>query len=100
MTNILNLPGLRVLDMKELNAEFHVKAEPVAVSRMCPHCGQSNGTIHDLRAMSGTEAEAQGIDAQRLLGHADGKMTRRYLRDKTVPVVEGPRRRTKNEKSA
>lgn len=45
MTNILNLPGLRVLDMKELDTEFHVKAEPVAVSRMCPHCGQSSGTI-------------------------------------------------------
>lgn len=27
MTNILNLPGLRVLDMKELDTEFHVKAE-------------------------------------------------------------------------
>lgn len=45
MTNILNLPGLRVLDMKELDTEFHVKAEPVAVSRMCPHCGKSNNTI-------------------------------------------------------
>ena len=25
MTNILNLPGLRVLDLKELDAEFHLK---------------------------------------------------------------------------
>lgn len=24
-------------------------------------------------------------------GHADAKMTRRYLRDRTVPVVEPPR---------
>ena len=45
MTNILNLPGLRVLDMKELDTEFHVKAGPVAISRMCPHCGKSSGTI-------------------------------------------------------
>lgn len=33
-----------MLDTKELDTECHVKAEPVAVSRMCPHCGQSYGT--------------------------------------------------------
>ena len=43
--NFLNLPGLRVLDFKETDREHHVKAEPVAFSRMCPHCGQSHGTI-------------------------------------------------------
>lgn len=68
--------------------------------KACAAAGVADATIHDLRAMSGTEAEAQGIDAQRLLGHTDGKMTRRYLRDKTLPLVEGPRRRPKNEKSA
>ena len=40
--NFLNLPGLRVLDFKETDREHHVKAEPVAFSRMCPHCGQSH----------------------------------------------------------
>lgn len=45
MTNILNLPGLRVLDMKELDTAYHVKAEPVAISKLCPHCGRSHMTI-------------------------------------------------------
>lgn len=47
-------------------------------------------TIHDIRAMSATDAEAQGIDAQVLLGHTDERTTRIYLRDKTVPIVAGP----------
>ncbi len=29
--NILNLSGLRVLDFKESEREYHIKAEPVAV---------------------------------------------------------------------
>ena len=40
MTGILNLPGLNELGMKELDAEYHVKAEPAAISRLCPHCGE------------------------------------------------------------
>jgi len=30
--NFLDLPGLRVLDFKELDREYHVKAEPAAHS--------------------------------------------------------------------
>ena len=40
MTGILNLSGLRELDLKELESEYHVKAVPVAISRLCPHCGE------------------------------------------------------------
>lgn len=47
-------------------------------------------TIHDLRAMAATEAAAQGIDAQVLLGHTDERTTRIYLRDRVVPIVTGP----------
>jgi hypothetical protein len=43
MTGILNLPGLRELDRKELEDEYHVKAEPAAISRLCPHCGELRG---------------------------------------------------------
>jgi len=52
--------------------------------------GIKNANIHDLRAMSGTEAEQQGLDPQKLLGHKDASMTRRYLRDRAVKVVQGP----------
>lgn len=47
-------------------------------------------TIHDIRAMAATDAKAQGINAQALLGHTDERTTRIYLRDKTVPIVAGP----------
>lgn len=64
----------------------------------CEKAGVLDANLHDLRAMSGTEADAQGIDAQKLLGHADAKMTRRYLRDKVVPVVTGPSKTAKTQK--
>lgn len=52
MTTILNLPGLRVLDMKELETEYHVKAEPMAISRLCPACGEVHRVQrHDRRSM-------------------------------------------------
>ena len=40
MSGILNLPGLRELDKKESETEYHVKAEPAAIARLCPHCGE------------------------------------------------------------
>lgn len=50
--------------------------------------------LHDLRAMSGTAAEAQGIDPTALLGHSDTRTTRIYLRDKRPKLVKGPSRRS------
>lgn len=29
-----------MLAIKESDSEYHVKAEPVAISRLCPHCGE------------------------------------------------------------
>lgn len=43
--NILNLSDLRVLDFKEIEREYHIKAEPVTVARLCPHCGKSHEVI-------------------------------------------------------
>ena len=46
--NVLNLPGLRVTDFKETdtdNTDYHVKAEPTIVSKLCPYCGRSNETV-------------------------------------------------------
>lgn len=41
--------------------------------------------LHDLRAKAGSDVEAE-TDAQRLLGHADGKVTRRHYRRKADRV--------------
>jgi transposase len=43
--NILNLPDLHVTDFKETETDYHVRAQPLVVSRLCPHCGRSNDTI-------------------------------------------------------
>lgn len=43
--NILNLSDLRVLDFKEIEREYHIKAEPVTVARLRPHCGKSHEVI-------------------------------------------------------
>lgn len=45
-------------------------------------------TEHDLRAVSGTEAERQGINPQDLLAHASPATTRSYLRDKAPRRVK------------
>lgn len=56
----------------------------------CQKASVENTQLRDLRAMAGTEAKRQGIDPTALLGHADAKMTRRYLRDREIPIVAGP----------
>jgi integrase len=56
----------------------------------CAAARIEDANIHDLRAMAATDARAQGIDAQAMLGHTDAATTRIYLRDKVVPVVPGP----------
>lgn len=52
--------------------------------------GVPDAHLHDLRAMSATAAAAAGINATALLGHTSPAMTRRYLRSKLTPVVQGP----------
>ena len=43
--NILILAGLDVVDFKETDSEYHVRATPKAISRLCPHCGRSHDTV-------------------------------------------------------
>jgi integrase len=59
--------------------------------------GLEDVTLHDLRAMAGTEAERQGIDPTALLGHTDRRTTKIYLRDRSAKVVTGP---TKSNRKA
>lgn len=47
--NFLKLPGLDVIDFKETELETHVRATPSVISRMCPHCGRSHGTVAHAR---------------------------------------------------
>jgi len=72
--NILNLPGLKVLDFKDTDAEYHIKAEPAAISRLRPHCGISHDTIkHAQKTLFVRDLPSHGksvaihLDAPRLL---------------------------------
>lgn len=55
--------------------------------------GLGDTTLHDLRAMSGTNADNEGLDPTALLGHTDRRTTQTYLRDKSAKVVSGPRKK-------
>lgn len=43
--NILNLPGLNVLDFKETDDEYHIKASPREITRRCLHCNKSDDIV-------------------------------------------------------
>jgi integrase len=52
--------------------------------------GVQDARINDIRAMSLTAAKRQGKSATALAGHSTESMTVRYLRDREIPVVDGP----------
>jgi len=56
----------------------------------CGKAGVVDAHLHDIRAMSLTAANAQGLPAQALAGHTSAAMTARYLRDHATPIVSGP----------
>lgn len=59
----------------------------------CRKAGVEDTQPRDLRAKAGTDRDAEGGDAQRLLGHEDPRTTKVYLRGKKVRVVEPMKRR-------
>ena len=52
--------------------------------------GVEDVTIHDIRAKSLTDAKRQGLDAQKLSGHTDPRMTARYIRAREIDVAQPP----------
>lgn len=53
--------------------------------------GVKDARIHDIRAKALTDTKRQGNDAQTLAGHADARMTARYIRLRETPTATGPR---------
>jgi integrase len=49
--------------------------------------GIENAKIHDIRAKSATDAEEQGLDSKKLLGHQSESSHQRYLRSKKTAVA-------------
>jgi integrase len=52
--------------------------------------GVKDTRLHDLRAKAATDAEAEGIDPQALMGHASAAMTKRYLRLRKTVQTDSP----------
>lgn len=50
--------------------------------------GIENAKTHDIRAKSATDAEQQGVDSKKLLGHQSESSHRRYLRSKETAVAK------------
>lgn len=61
-----------------------------AFRKACQQAGVKGATIHDLRAKSLTDTDKQGNNAQKLGGHADARMTKRYLRLREIDVAQPP----------
>lgn len=61
-----------------------------AFNRAKELAGVPDVTLHDLRAKSLTDANREGKDAQKLGGHTDRRMTERYIRQREIPVADGP----------
>jgi integrase len=68
---------------KQLKYDAQKKAWDVA----CRKAGVEDVHFHDLRAKSATDARAQGLDSQKLTGHASESVHLRYLRSKEIPVA-------------
>lgn len=58
--------------------------------KACAAAGVLDAHLHDLRAVTLTEAKRQGIDATALAGHSSAAQTVRYLRDREEPLVDAP----------
>lgn len=59
--------------------------------RACKTAGVENFHLHDIRAKSLTDAQRQGIDAQRLAGHKSAAMTAHYVKARNVEVAQSPK---------
>jgi len=65
------------------------KGRPISLRRwqdtfraVCKELGIKDATPRDIRAKAGTDAEAEGIDYQAMLGHTSRAMSDRYLKRK------------------
>lgn len=69
----------------------HYSSVKDAFAISCRKAGVEDASLHDLRAKSLSDTDDQGNDAQKLGGHTDAKMTKRYLRLRKVTVGLPPK---------
>ncbi|MOA36338.1 Phage integrase family protein [compost metagenome] len=77
-----------ICNKKGKQADYKSVQDAWALAR--EKAGVADARIHDLRAKALTDAKRQGKDAQKLGGHADRRMTDRYIRLREHEVAEPP----------
>ena len=58
--------------------------------RACKNAGVEDFHLHDIRAKALTDAEHQGLDAQRLAGHKSRAMTEHYIKARETEKATPP----------
>lgn len=76
------------------------KGKPITLRRLqkawkdaCEAAGVDGAQFRDIRAKSATDAEAEGLDYQALLGHTTRAMSDRYIKAKRTQIVQPLRRK-------
>lgn len=57
-------------------------------NKACEEAKIANANIHDIRAKAGTDANEDGLDSKKLLGHKTDASHNRYLRSRKVQTVQ------------
>jgi integrase len=82
-----SLRGLNLLHTRR-GTPFTYSTVRTLWDRACNAAGVGDAHIHDIRAKAATDARAQGLDSQALLGHASESSHLRYLRSKETPIAQ------------
>lgn len=82
--------GLTLFTARSQGKPISYETVKDAFARHRLKAGVPDVTIHDLRAKSLTDTDKQGNNAQKLGGHTDAKMTKRYLRLREIDVADPP----------
>ncbi len=82
-----NLRGLTLLHTRK-GTPFTYSTIRTLWDRACKAAKVDDAHIHDMRAKSATDAEQQGLDSKKLLGHRSESSHNRYLRSKETSVAE------------
>lgn len=84
-----NVLGAYLFRPRGSGKPYSYSAAQGAFQKARDEAGVVDSRLHDLRAVSLTEAERQGLDATALAGHQSPQMTARYLRGRVAKVVQG-----------
>ena len=94
ITRIKALPrkirGLTLFCSPRGGKPVHYSSVKDAFALSCRKAGVEDASLHDLRAKSLSDTDDQGNDAQKLGGHTDAKMTKRYLRIRKISIGRPP----------